>query len=114
MCNKLELYQFPSDIAKLRRLEKTIIAKRLLFKKIAIMPKGQPPKLKESICNLPLDIETVCDILPRGPHSNGIIMVKLKRKLAYSGRLLFEPVCPSVVISALQYLKQLNHLYTDI
>ena len=45
------------------------------------MPKGQTPKLKVSICNVPIDTNDVTNILPRGADSNGIIMIKLKRKL---------------------------------
>ena len=55
------------------------------------MPKGQSPKLKGAICNVPLEADNVCNILPRGADSNGIIMVKLKRKLMYRGHVYFEP-----------------------
>ena len=66
VCNKLQVVNFPPFIPKLKRLEKIIIAKRLLFKKIAIMPKGQSPKLKGAVCNVPVETESVCNILPRG------------------------------------------------
>ena len=83
VCNKLQHFEFPNEISHLRKLEKVIISKRLLFKKIVIMPKGQTPKLKGAICNVPLQADNVCHILPRGADSNGIVMVKLKRKLTY-------------------------------
>ena len=44
------------------------------------MPKGQTPKLEGSICNVPIDTHDVTNVLPRGADSNGIIMIKLKRK----------------------------------
>ena len=59
VCNKLQFYDFPPFLPKLRRLEKIIISKRILFKKIAIMPKGQSPKLKGAICNVPIETEVV-------------------------------------------------------
>ena len=34
------------------------------------MPKGQDPKLKGAICNVPLEADDVCNILPRGADSN--------------------------------------------
>ena len=34
------------------------------------MPKGQTPKLKGSICNVPIDTNDVTNILPRGADSN--------------------------------------------
>ena len=104
----------PNEINDLSKLEKVIISKRILFKKIVIMPKGQAPKLKGAICNVQLEADDVCNILPRGADSNGIIMVKLKRKLMYRGHVYFEPVRPDVVRNVLQYLKQNNYFYHDI
>ena len=56
----------PDELANLNRLEKAVISRRILFKKIAIMPKGQTPKLKGSICNVPIDTNDVTNVLPRG------------------------------------------------
>ena len=53
-------------------------------------------------------------MLPRGADSNGIVMVKLKRKLMFHGHVYFEPVRPDIVMSALQYLKANTSLYNDI
>ena len=114
VCNKLEVFEFPKELKGLKKLEKIIIAKRLLFKKIAIMPKGQAPKLRGAICNVPLDTEDVCNTLPRGADSNGIITVTLKRRLMYRGHVYLKPVRPMFVKAVLQYLKENNHLYEDI
>ena len=77
------------------------------------MPKGQTPKLKGSICNVPVDTN-IANTLPQGADSNGIVMVKLKRKMVYRGHVYFEAVSPDLVRSALQYLKLNNPLYSDI
>ena len=61
------------------------------------MCKGQMPKIKGSICNVPIDVSEVHKILPRAADSNGLISVKLKRKLAYRGQVYFEPVHPEHV-----------------
>ena len=46
------------------------------------MPKGQTPKIKGTICNIPVQkIEVNCIILPRWPKGNGIVIVKLKTKI---------------------------------
>ena len=78
------------------------------------MPKGQMPKLKGSICNVPIDTADVANTLPQGADSNGIVMIKLKRKLVYRGHVYFEAVSPEAVRSALEYLKWNNPLYHDI
>ena len=57
------------------------------------MPKGQTPKLKGSICNVPIDTNDVTNILPRGANSNGIITIKLKQKFSFRGHVYFED-CP--------------------
>ena len=63
--NKLEIYDFPDDLANLNRLEKAIISRRILFKKVTIMPKGQSPKLKGSICNVPINTASVASTLSK-------------------------------------------------
>ena len=114
VCNKLEIFQFPEDMPVLNRLEKVIISKRILFAKIVVMPKGQFRKIKGPICNVPIESEAICNVLPQGVDSNGLILVKLKRKLCYRGHVLFQSVRPNVVKEALNYLKQNNFLYNDI
>lgn len=55
-----------------------------MFKKISIVLKDQSSKLKGSICNIPIsEIDANCMILPRPADSNGLIVVKLKRKVKY-------------------------------
>lgn len=53
-------------------------------------------------------------MLPRGADSNGLVMLKLKRKLVFRGHVYFEAVCPQSVYAALYYLKKHNPLYNDI
>ena len=47
------------------------------------MSKGQSRKLKGVLFNIPIDVADVCNTLQRPADSNGIVMVKLKRKLQY-------------------------------
>ena len=59
------------------------------------MPKGQTPKIKGTICNIPVqEIEMNCIILPPRPKGNGIAIAKLKTKIEYKGHVLFEAVRP--------------------
>ena len=69
----LEVCELPKEFRDIRRLERVLVARRLLFKKI--MPKGQSPKLKGALCNIPIDD---CNTLQRPADSNSIIIVKLK------------------------------------
>ena len=42
--NMLEVHSLPTEFENIRKLEKVLIAKRLLFKKVAIIPCGQMGK----------------------------------------------------------------------
>ena len=106
VCNKLK---------DLKKLEKVLISKRILFNKIAIMHgKGEFSKIQGGICNVPIETANVCNILPRPSVSNGLIFVKLKRDLKYRGHVYFEPVCPHIIYHVLTYLKSRNKFYEDI
>jgi len=112
--NKLQLDELPHEINILNRLEKVLIAKRILFKKISIMPRGQQPKVIGAVCNVPVRADKVSECLPRGMDSNGIILVKLKRKLLFRGHVYFESVRPEYIRSASGYLKNSNPFYSNI
>ena len=112
--NKLGIYDFPDDLKHIRRLGRVLISRRLHFKKINIMLKGQFPKMKGAICNVPVDTVDISNTLPRQADSNGLIIVKLKRKMEYRGHVYFETVRPDIINRLLQYLKINNPLYNDI
>ena len=74
----LKVSELPKEFRDIRRRERVLIVRRLLFKKISIMPKGHSPKLKGALCNVPIDVVDVCKTLSRPADSNGIVIVKLK------------------------------------
>ena len=73
------------------------------------MPKGQPPKIKGSVCNMPVKIMNVSALLPRQANSNGLVIIKLKRK-EYRGHVYFEPVRPDIVLRLLTFFTAKNNL----
>ena len=80
-----------------------------------MMPKEQTSKIKGTICNIPVqEIETNCSILPCPPNSNGIVIVKWKRKIEYKVHVSFEAVRPEMVAKLLIYLKRITPFYKDI
>ena len=52
--------------------------------------------------------------MPGPADSNGFILVKLQRKAEYRSNILSEPVRPNFVGSFSRFLKQQNHLCSDI
>ena len=47
------------------------------------MPKGRSPKRRGAIRNVPIDTTDISNTLPRQVDYNGLVIVKLKRKLEY-------------------------------
>ena len=114
VCYKLAVSCLPEQFKSVRKLERVLISKRLLFKKVKIMPKGQSPKLKGALCNIPVEHVDVSSLLSRLADSKGLVTAKLKKKLEYKGHALFEPVRTRFIVDLLSYLKRVNYLYKDI
>ena len=102
VCNKLDIDEMPSELEALRKLESFLVAQRLVFQKIVVMPEGQQKKIRGAICNVLVNCDTVCQSLPRPSELSGIILLKLKRKLEYSRHQYCEAVRPEFVNNALQ------------
>ena len=68
--NKLEVHNLPPKFERIRKLEKVLIAKRILFKKVAIIPCEQMEKITGAICNIPVDNIDATNLLPRTAESN--------------------------------------------
>ena len=104
----------PAELASLEKLEQILIAQRIVFEKITVMPKGQQRKVKGAICNVPVECDETCKILPRPPGRSDIIMLKLKRKLEFRDHVYFQAVCPQFILDSLNWLKLTNPLYNSI
>ena len=111
--NKLQLFDFRDHLKNIGKLERILITQRILFRKVAILPKGQFPKLKGAICNIPVETGNVCNVLPRGVDSSGVVFVQLKRKLSHKFPAISEPVRPGILDSLLRFLVENNHLYAN-
>ena len=111
VCHNLQIFELPS---RFRDLEKIIVAKRLLFKKVTIMPKGLCSKIKGTICNVPINADDICKVLPRGMDNNGVVQLCLTKRLNFKSHALFEAVRPKVVHGVLDFFKKNNALYYDI
>ena len=110
--NKLEGYNLKTEIENIRKLEKILIAKRILFKKVAIMPCGQIAKTTGTIFNKPVHNIDVTNLLPSTADS--IVKVKPKCKVEYRGHVHFEAVRPDFLCRVLSYLKINNCFYKDM
>ena len=112
--NDMSVDEVPVELALLEKLEQILIAQRIVFEKIVVMPKGQEKKVSGAICNVPVNCDQTCKVLPRPPERSGIIMLKLKRKLEFRGHVYFQAVRPQLVENALNWLVQNNPLYNNV
>ena len=112
--NDMSVDEIPAELALLEKLEQILTAQRIVFEKIVVMPKGQQKKVSGAICNVPVDCDQTCKVLPRPPERSGIIMLKLKRKLEFRGHVYFQAVRPQLVENALYWLVQNNPLYNNV
>ena len=106
----------PVELASLEKLEQILIAQRIVFEKIIVMPKGQQRKVKGAICNVPVECDQTGSLLPRPPERSGIILLKLRRKFQFRGHVYFQyfqAVRHHFVLQALQWLKANITLYKD-
>ena len=114
VCNKLQIDQTPPGLEELKKLESILVAQRLVFQKIVVLPKGQQRKIKWTICNVSVNCVTVCKSLPRPSEQSGVILLKLKRKLKYSGHQYCEAVRPESLRRGSHFLKENKHLYENV
>ena len=78
------------------------------------MPKGQQRKIKRATCNVPVDCDQTCEILPHPHERPSIALLKPKTKIQFQGHVYFEAVRPEFIMTALNWLKANNILYKDI
>ena len=45
--------------------------------------KGEFSKIKGNICNIPVETDTISNVLSRPVNNNGLVLAKLKRHLRY-------------------------------
>ena len=110
--DKLYVEFSPKPLQHLRKLEKVLISKRILFKKVEIIHgKGKFAKIKKNICNIPVETDTVSNVLQRPINNNGLVLVKRQRHSRYRGYVYFETVLSSAIYDALNYLKRKNKFY---
>ena len=88
--NNMHVDEIPTVLSSLEKLEQILIARRIVFEKIVIMSKGQQRKIKGAICNVPVECDQTCHLLPRPPERSGIILLKLKRKLQFRSYVQFS------------------------
>ena len=92
--------QFPKKppLLDLNELECQLIAPQLAFQKIFQAPRGWQLKITGSVVNVPADVNSTVNMLPRLPDKTGTIEVQLKQRLQYKSSSLSLNIQPHKVM----------------
>ena len=107
--------QFPTkpNIFDLNELECRLIAPRLAFQKIYQAPRGGQLKITGNVVNVPADVNSTVNMLPRLADDTCTIKVQLKRRLQYKSSALSSNIRPNKVMQAAAWLVNTSPLYQD-
>ncbi|CAB3983617.1 ATP-dependent DNA helicase PIF1 [Paramuricea clavata] len=101
--NGMKFPQKP-DFFDLNELECRLIAPRLAFQKIFQAPRGGQLKITGNVVNVPADVNSTVNMLPRLSDDTGTIKVQLKRRLQYKSSALSLNIRPHKVMQAAAWL----------
>ena len=87
---KLRIFPVPPVLQNLNRLHGILILLRILSQKFIVMSKDQLAKLTGAICNVLIDTSNTVSVLLREAESNGLVVVRLKRKSRFRGDVYFK------------------------
>ena len=112
--NGFQLDPIPPELDGLNELEIRLISLRIPFMKMVALPSGRQQSIHGPAVNVPSNVDSVCEVLPRLPSQTELIPLKLKRRLCYKGHYMYNYVRPNVVLTALRWLKVNNPLYANV
>lgn len=106
--NNLHMCDIPSELSNLNILETHLVTPVIPFMKIVALPKGSQKGIHGPVVCIPTDVAKTVTSLPSRPLADAtLILVKLKRKLQYTGHHVNQTVDPLKVINALTFLKHI-------
>ena len=83
--NGLSLDKVPQELSDLNSLELRLISMCVPFMKMIVLPRGQQHCIHRPAINIPANLSSICDLVPRLPSESQLIPMKWKRKLKYKG-----------------------------
>ena len=77
------------------------------------LPRGGQLSIHGNVVNVPADVNSIVNTLPRPTNESQTIPIKLKRKLSYKHHYLFQNVRPRKVLEAAKYLVETSELFQN-
>jgi len=113
VCSKADKMNFPvkPECLNLTPLEERLISPRIAFMQIHELPRGGQLSIHGNVVNVPADVNSVVNTLPRPVNESQTIPIKLKRKLSYKHHYQFQSVRPRKVLEAAKHLVETSELF---
>ena len=114
-CSKANGMKFPQkcDLLNLTPLEERLISPRIPFMQIHELPRGGQFKIHGNVVNVPANVNSTVNVLPRSMNELQTIPVKLKRRLGYKHHYAFQTIRPLKVLKTSQYLGKNSKLFIN-
>ena len=102
--SNLKFPEIPECLKKLTPLAERCVAARIPFMKIEQANYAGQLKIKSGIVNVPIDVSTAVNAIPRSVDDTYVIEVSLMRKMSFKTPYIRERVRPTDVWAAAEYL----------
>ena len=112
--NKLTPALLPETARDLNALERFLVTPILPFVKVVPLVKGGQISARGPVICVAADIQSTTNILPRTIDTEGLIKVKLKRKLSYKGYHMHQHVRPANIRDVLAHLKATHPAFSGL
>ena len=112
--NFMQTTNIPAELDGICSLEERLFSLKIPFMKIISLKSGSQRAVSGAVVNVPSNICTTIESLPRTPTESGIIPVKLKRRLCYKGHVLYQHIRPERVRNAVAWLRLNNPRYYNV
>ena len=103
----------PDVLKDLTALEERLILPRIPFMQLRELPSGGQLSIHGNVVNVPADVNSTVNVLPRPINESQTIPIKLKRRLGYKHHYQFQNVRPSKVLEAAQYLVRNSEIFKN-
>ena len=93
-CLVLILADISPELSGLNAFELRLIYLRVPFMKMVALPSGKQRSIHGPAVNVPSKVDTIYDVLPRLLSQSELVLLKLKRKVAYRGHYMYDYIRP--------------------
>lgn len=111
--NKTNFPEIHETLKSLTLLEERLISPRIPFMQVRELPSGGQLSIHGNVMNVPSDVSSTVNVLPRPINESATIPIKLKRRLSYKHHYQFQNVRPSKVLEAAKFLVDSSEIFQN-